>query len=204
MRCTFTNRTIGIGCFSIGTSRTIGTNGDPSVTRFPSAAVQPSQFWPHVYQVLQGPSSYTYPPVPFYGNPIERAQESLSVLCDVKSTQPHNILAHASPSLEFSSPAMVLALHQWLHEEKDESGSEFSSSTSGDSPFEIITLPASDSFHPLCDYSSLPEESFSGLLEPALETSLKAVMLHRSWAQVSKRWVTITINTWEILKTRVI
>ena len=107
-------------------------------------------------------------------------QESLSVLRDVKSTQPHNILAHASPSLEFSSPAMVLALHQWLHEEKDESGSEFSSSTSGDSPFEIITLPASDSFHALCDYSSLPEESFSGLLEPALETSLKAVMLHRS------------------------
>ena len=27
-----------------------------------------------------------------------------------------------------------------------------------DSPFEIITLPASDSFHPLWDYSSLPEE----------------------------------------------
>ena len=30
MRCIFTNRTIGIGCFSIGTNRTIGTNGDPS------------------------------------------------------------------------------------------------------------------------------------------------------------------------------
>ena len=57
-------------------------------------------------------------------------------------------------------------------EEKDESGYEVSSSTSGDSPFEIITLPASDSFHPLWDYSSLPDESFSGLLEPALETSL--------------------------------
>ena len=71
------------------------------VTRFPSAAVQPSQFWPQVYQVLQGPSSYTYPPVPFYGNPIERAQESFSVLRDVKSTQPQNILAHVSPSLEF-------------------------------------------------------------------------------------------------------
>ena len=27
MRCIFTNRTIGIGCFSIGTNRTIGTNG---------------------------------------------------------------------------------------------------------------------------------------------------------------------------------
>ena len=71
------------------------------VTRFPSAAVQSSQFWPQVYQALQGPSSYTYPPVPFYGNPIERAQESFSVLRDVKSTQPQNILAHVSPSLEF-------------------------------------------------------------------------------------------------------
>ena len=30
MRCIFTNRTIGIGCFAIGTNRTIGTNGDPS------------------------------------------------------------------------------------------------------------------------------------------------------------------------------
>ena len=78
------------------------------VTRFPSAAVQPSQFWPQVYQVLQGPSSYTYPPVPFYGNPIQRAQESSSVLRDAKSPHPQNILAHASPSLEFSSPAMVL------------------------------------------------------------------------------------------------
>ena len=27
MRCIFTNRTIGIGCFSTGTNRTIGTNG---------------------------------------------------------------------------------------------------------------------------------------------------------------------------------
>ena len=27
MRCTFTNRTIGMMCFSIGTNRTIGTNG---------------------------------------------------------------------------------------------------------------------------------------------------------------------------------
>ena len=27
MRCIFTNRTIGIGCFSIGTNRNIGTNG---------------------------------------------------------------------------------------------------------------------------------------------------------------------------------
>ena len=30
MRCIFTNRTIEIKCFSIGTNRTIGTNGDPS------------------------------------------------------------------------------------------------------------------------------------------------------------------------------
>ena len=30
MRCIFTNRTIEIECFSIGTYRTIGTNGDPS------------------------------------------------------------------------------------------------------------------------------------------------------------------------------
>ena len=34
MRCIFTNRTIGIGCFSIGTNRTIGTNGDPSYHHF--------------------------------------------------------------------------------------------------------------------------------------------------------------------------
>ena len=27
MRCIFTNRTIGIGCFSIGTNRTIGQKG---------------------------------------------------------------------------------------------------------------------------------------------------------------------------------
>ena len=30
MRCIFTNRTIAIRCFSIGTTPTIGTNGDPS------------------------------------------------------------------------------------------------------------------------------------------------------------------------------
>ena len=30
MRCIFTNRTIAIRCFSIGTNPTIGTNGDPS------------------------------------------------------------------------------------------------------------------------------------------------------------------------------
>ena len=38
MRCIFTNRTIGIGCFSIGTNRTIGTNG-PSVWRIVSVCV---------------------------------------------------------------------------------------------------------------------------------------------------------------------
>ena len=69
-------------------------------------------------------------------------------------------------------------------EEKDESGYEVSSSTSGDSPFEIITLPASDSFHPLWDYSSLPDESFSGLLEPALETSLLVANEGSNVAQV--------------------
>ena len=30
MRCILTNRTIGMTSFSIGTNRTIGTNGDPS------------------------------------------------------------------------------------------------------------------------------------------------------------------------------
>ena len=38
MRCICTNRTIGIGCFSIGTNRTIGTNG-PSVWRIVSVCV---------------------------------------------------------------------------------------------------------------------------------------------------------------------
>ena len=71
-----------------------------------------------------------------------------------------------------------------MHEEKDKSDYELSSSTSGDSPFEIITLPASDSFHPLCDYSSLPEESFSGLLEPASETSLLVANEGSNVAQV--------------------
>ena len=71
-----------------------------------------------------------------------------------------------------------------MYEEKDESGSEVWSSTSGDSPFEIITLSASDSFHPLWDYSSLPEESFSGLLEPALETSLVVANEGSNVAQV--------------------
>ena len=38
MRCIFSNRTIGIGCFSVGTNRTIGTNG-PSVWRIVSVCV---------------------------------------------------------------------------------------------------------------------------------------------------------------------
>ena len=133
------------------------------VTGFPSAAVQPSQFRPQVYQVLQGPTGYTYPPVPFYGNPSQQAQESASVLFDAESTQPQHILTHSSPTPEFASPAMS--------EQKDESGSELSSSTSSGSPFEIITLPASDSFRPLCDYSTQREESFSGQLEPEFENS---------------------------------
>ena len=134
------------------------------VTGFPSAAVQPSQFRPQVYQVLQGPTGYTYPPVPFYGNPSQQAQESASVLFDAESTQPQHILTHSSPTPEFASPAMS--------EQKEESGSELSSSTSSGSPFEIITLPASDSFRPLCDYSTQREESFSGQLEPEFENSL--------------------------------
>ena len=146
------------------------------VTGFPSAAVQPSQFRPQVYQVLQGPSGYTYPPVPFYGNPSQQAQESASVLFDAESTQPHHILTHASPTPEFASPAMG--------EEKDESGSELSSSTSSGSPFEIITLPASDSFRPLCDYSTLREESFSGQLEPEFENSLLVANEGSNVAQV--------------------
>ena len=133
------------------------------VTGFPSAAVQPSQFRPQVYQVLQGPTGYTYPPVPFYGNPSQQAQESASVLFDAESTQPQHILTHSSPTPEFASPAMS--------EQKEESGSELSSSTSSGSPFEIITLPASDSFRPLCDYSTQREESFSGQLEPEFENS---------------------------------
>ena len=44
MRCIFSNRTIGIGCFSIGTNRTIGTNG-PSVWRIVSVCV----YWTCVY-----------------------------------------------------------------------------------------------------------------------------------------------------------
>ena len=42
----------------------------------------------------------------------------------------------------------------------------------------------SDSFHPLWDYSSLPDESFSGLLEPALETSLLVANEDSNVAQI--------------------
>ena len=42
----------------------------------------------------------------------------------------------------------------------------------------------SDSFHPLWDYSSLPDESFSGLLEPALETSLSVANEDSNVAQI--------------------
>ena len=146
------------------------------VTGFPSAAVQPSQFRPQVYQVLQGPTGYTYPPVPFYGNPSQQAQESASVLFDAESTQPQHILTHSSPTPEFASPAMS--------EQKEESGSELSSSTSSGSPFEIITLPASDSFRPLCDYSTQREESFSGQLEPEFENSLLVANEGSNVAQV--------------------
>ena len=139
------------------------------VTGFPSAAVQPSQFRPQVYQVLQGPTGYTYPPVPFYGNPSQQAQESASVLFDAESTQPQHILTHSSPTPEFASPAMS--------EQKDESGSELSSSTSSGSPFEIITLPASD-------YSTQREESFSGQLEPEFENSLLVANEGSNVAQV--------------------
>ena len=44
MRCTFTNRTIGMTSFSIGTNRTIGTNG-PSVWRIVSVCV----YWTWVF-----------------------------------------------------------------------------------------------------------------------------------------------------------
>lgn len=154
------------------------------VTGYPSAALQPSQFRPQVYQVLQGPSGYTYPPVPFYGNPSQQAQESASVLFDAESTQSQHNLAHASPTLEFASPAMG--------EQKDESGPELSSSTSSDSPLEIITLPASDSFHPLCDHSTLREESFSGQLEPELENSLLVANEGNNVVQVLSSGVKMT------------
>ena len=156
------------------------------VTGFPSAAVQPSQFRPQVYQVLQGPTGYTYPPVPFYGNPSEQAQESASVLFDAESTQPQHILTHSSPTPEFASPAMS--------EQKDESGSELSSSTSSGSPFEIITLPASDSFRPLCDYSTQREESFSGQLEPEFENSLLVANEGSNVAQVVNSGVSEMAN----------
>ena len=156
------------------------------VTGFPSAAVQPSQFRPQVYQVLQGPTGYTYPPVPFYGNPSQQAQESASVLFDAESTQPQHILTHSSPTPEFASPAMS--------EQKDESGSELSSSTSSGSPFEIITLPASDSFRPLCDYSTQREESFSGQLEPEFENSLLVANEGSNVAQVVNSGVSEMAN----------
>ena len=156
------------------------------VTGFPSAAVQPSQFRPQVYQVLQGPTGYTYPPVPFYGNPSQQAQESASVLFDAESTQPQHILTHSSPTPEFASPAMS--------EQKEESGSELSSSTSSGSPFEIITLPASDSFRPLCDYSTQREESFSGQLEPEFENSLLVANEGSNVAQVVNSGVSEMAN----------
>ena len=156
------------------------------VTGFPSAAVQPSQFRPQVYQVLQGPTGYTYPPVPFYGNPSQQAQASASVLFDAESTQPQHILTHSSPTPEFASPTMS--------EQKDESGSELSSSTSSDSPFEIITLPASDSFRPLCNYSTQREESFSGQLEPEFENSLLVANEGSNVAQVVNSGVSEMAN----------
>ena len=156
------------------------------VTGFPSAAVQPSQFRPQVYQVLQGPTGYTYPPVPFYGNPSQQAQESASVLFDAESTQPQHILTHSSPTPEFASPAMS--------EQQEESGSELSSSTSSGSPFEIITLPASDSFRPLCDYSTQREESFSGQLEPEFENSLLVANEGSNVAQVVNSGVSEMAN----------
>ena len=156
------------------------------VTGFPSAAVQPSQFRPQVYQVLQGPTGYTYPPLPFYGNPSQQAQESASVLFDAESTQPQHILTHSSPTPEFASPAMS--------EQKEESGSELSSSTSSGSPFEIITLPASDSFRPLCDYSTQREESFSGQLEPEFENSLLVANEGSNVAQVVNSGVSEMAN----------
>ena len=156
------------------------------VTGFPSAAVQPSQFRPQVYQVLQGPTGYTYPPVPFYGNPSQQAQESASVLFDAESTQPQHILTHSSPTPEFASPAMS--------EQKEESGSELSSSTSSGSPFEIITLPASDSFRPLCDYPTQREESFSGQLEPEFENSLLVANEGSNVAQVVNSGVSEMAN----------
>ena len=156
------------------------------VTGFPSAAVQPSQFRPQVYQVLQGPTGYAYPPVPFYGNPSQQAQESAGVLFDAESTQPQHILTHSSPTPEFASPAMS--------EQKDESGSELSSSTSSGSPFEIITLPASDSFRPLCDYSTQREESFSGQLEPEFENSLLVANEGSNVAQVVNSGVSEMAN----------
>ena len=156
------------------------------VTGFPSAAVQPSQFRPQVYQVLQGPTGYTYPPVPFYGNPSQQAQESAGVLFDAESTQPQHILTHSSATPEFASPAMS--------EQKEESGSELSSSTSSGSPFEIITLPASDSFRPLCDYSTQREESFSGQLEPEFENSLLVANEGSNVAQVVNSGVSEMAN----------
>ena len=148
--------------------------------------MQPSQFRPQVYQVLQGPTGYTYPPVPFYGNPSQQAQESASVLFDAESTQPQHILTHSSPTPEFASPAMS--------EQKDESGSELSSSTSSGSPFEIITLPASDSFRPLCDYSTQHEESFSGQLEPEFENLLLVANEGSNVAQVVNSGVSEMAN----------
>ena len=62
MRCIFTNRTIGMTSFSIGTNRTIGTNG-PSVWRIVSVCVYWTCVFKNGFCVFGGKSKTDHEPI---------------------------------------------------------------------------------------------------------------------------------------------
>lgn len=141
------------------------SNTVPPVGGFPSAAMPPSQFQPQMYQVWQGPTGYTCPPVPFYGNPYEQSQESTGAMLDVNCTHSTTVLPQVSPAVEYSSPMMDLSVSP-VNDVREESSSEVSSSSSSDSPFELMNGSAkSGSFHPVCDHSTLHKDSFPVQME---------------------------------------
>jgi len=141
------------------------SNTVPSVAGFPSGAVPPSQFRPQMYQVWQGPTGFTSPPVPFYGNPYQQTQETTGTILGVDSTHPNTRLSEVSPAVETANPLMDSSGLP-VNSLREESGSESPSTTSSDSPFELMNgLAKRIAFHPVRDNSSLVKESSSTQME---------------------------------------
>ena len=123
----------------------------------------PAQFQTQMYPFLQAATSYSYPSVPFCGNPYEQAQQTTGATVDVNSAvlmHPTDALSQGGPAVDdYPSPTMDSNASRESEDVREDSSSELSSS---DSSFEVMIASSTNQMY---DNSCLAQESLPILTE---------------------------------------